>query len=622
MSNSQASKTPRTPRQKNYKEKEVFHDDNLTVIESGLKRGNPQKPISEKDLKTIEELFKIGCTVDEIIAVTGIKGLKHKKEYLENVSKWREGFKVSLRRQRYKAIQRGDSRLLVHMSKIYLDKESEKDKEDREHQELNDFLQFRIIKETFKEQADFIQDKKKTVSAMCSRRAGKTEGVARKIILKLLEYKRQADRNSEVIYKAYIICKSFKQGYRLYFNLLESILKKLDLPYTSLKSDGEIQFGDNFNLQITITGSDTLDSVEKLRGNKFVLAIIDEAQSCKYLHYLVNDILRPALLDYIDSQLYVFGTPPRTPNTYFEKLYLNEKTSSHHWDLTKNVFLPNYETILDRIKEETGLDESSPLFRREYLGLLEYDSEALFFKVSDKNYYTDEDLYNFILENRGHLSLVGGIDYGYSDHDAIMIFLHSKKSKIKYVLYEFKENHLNIDEIVKQIQYACNLEWLDSKYKSHIPQKIRMYGDGGGLGSKINKQVADSIKRELTNKTDIVIETALKVHKQIALEQCQLDIESGNIKFRKGGIYDEELKSIVKKRDLEDNLINEIDDGAYHPDLNDCCLYSNRFKWVIEDKEIEKILNAEQKEAEYIASTDEIERRFFSNEKKEIRKNF
>ena len=139
-----------------------------------------------------------------------------------------------------------------------------------------DFLEYRIMKQLFREQRDvFLDTMVRRKCIMCSRRAGKTELNARLLV------RTCAIPNSPCLYVNLTFANAINQT----FDKILDCAKAVELPVqSSSKADGFIIFANGSS--ITFKGNTNKAEADKIRGYKYRLAIIDEAQS----YYTIEDI--------------------------------------------------------------------------------------------------------------------------------------------------------------------------------------------------------------------------------------------------------------------------------------------------------------------------------------------
>lgn len=82
--------------------------------------------LTELDEDQIARLASIQCSVDEIASVMGVGRDVIYKRYMHAVNNGREKGKVSLRRRQWEVAQEGDTRMLIHLGKYWLDQRDDK----------------------------------------------------------------------------------------------------------------------------------------------------------------------------------------------------------------------------------------------------------------------------------------------------------------------------------------------------------------------------------------------------------------------------------------------------------------------------------------------------------------
>lgn len=572
--------------------------------------GRRPKPI---DKEKFEEMCAIQCTEEEIAAVfdvnptTLLKWCKrtYKKNFSEVFNEKRQVGFYSLRSSGWKMKDKNPRIMELLMSK-YLDISMTKNIniETKNGERDPDYQTYRIRKSLFKEQREVFDSPEKHIIALCSRRSGKTVLCSKMLADAINQRTAEIEANPTKEYYFVIVAKTYTQAASLYWLKLENELSALKIEYKGSRTEGKIYVGKNKNAVILLSGSDTIEQVEKLRGNPVAFFVIDEAQSQKYCRYLLEDILLPATSDFVNSKGILVGTPPRAKGTTFERIYRdpNNNWGKYHWNMSQNIYLPDYENILEKIKAETGLQETDPIFKREYLGELVYDTEAIVYRLTEQNYYEKQELLQFVERHCRCLELLGGIDYGFSDCDAISVWLSAKDSRDKYLLFEFKQNHLMTEQIIQKIKEVASLSWLDPAIRPYIQNQMILSYDCGGGGSRISKEAASAIASDLSLQSNTVIKPAYKVDKGMSVDLLRKDVNAGHIKIPKGGIFDREAESTVWRRDKDDKLIYEIDDDAYHPDLLDTARYALREKWAREQTDIERMSQTKEEPRNEIQS--------------------
>lgn len=434
-----------------------------------------------------------------------------------------------------------------------------------------DFMQFKLIKTVFDKQRDVLLDtyvRRKYIIA--GRRAGKTDNIGR-----LLYYvAAKPDMH------AYYINLTFGNAMDQMWELLLKVAKMcdIDIAKTSQKS-GDITLANGS--QIHLRGNATVAEQEKFRGFKAGLVIVDEAQSQRGLKPLIEEIIEPMLMDYEGSMLVLQGTPPRVPDTYFEKLYREYRdhpkpdAKSYNWNMLSNPFIPNVDKELDLICERKGVTRDDPIIQREYLGVVgAYDVEArMFNQVATYDGIIPESFFEQPIE------VVIGVDYGFNDYNSVigMVFRKDTGEPQRdgatlagkaYVFYEDKFNKATVTEIITSVRKAVD------QGKGLLMKNPKNRLDDLGIYCDTNEK---SISYEMIQTYNLPAYNAWKYDKNMALSQLKVDMQKAQILIPKDGVVEDETKRILYKRDKEtDAILDEIDDNVFHPDALMALLYASR----------------------------------------------
>lgn len=417
-----------------------------------------------------------------------------------------------------------------------------------------DFIKFRIMNTLYKEQRDVFLDKYRKKIAICSRRVGKTELAARLLL-------------DDMIYPnhhAVFISTKFENGIRQCYPIVEELAKSLGFSIEKAsKSDGEIAFSNGSN--ILFKGNSNKSEADKLLGYKFSCAIIDEGQTQINLMYLLDTVLRPALVDYEDSRLVILGTPPRIPKTAVETIWNEYKEWQHYnWDMRRNPFMKNVDEYIEGICRDKGCTIEAPFIQREMLGIMGiYDTEAQVFK----DYKAYEEIPSFPITN-----IYIGNDYGWNDYNAIIGVATNNKTKQGYVFFEKKFNKSTVTDIIN-----ANKEAIDKgrELLIHSGADISNIGIYGDTSDK-------SIIYEMSQTHNLPAYCCYKYDKMNAITQLADYCRAGTIVIPKGGILDDEMQRTLYKRLEDDSITSEIDDDIFHPDALLAFLYASRqwhFDW-------------------------------------------
>ena len=396
-------------------------------------------------------------------------------------------------------------------------------------------------------------------TTVCSRRAGKTVGIAADMIDTAL---REAETN--LLY----ITITQQQARVIIWSDLIKIVEEYELDCKTDNVRLTIAFPNKS--KIYIAGAKDRTEIEKFRGWKLRKCYIDECQSFRsYLKELINDIIIPALRDKRGG-LYLTGTPgPVKAGVFFE--YSQSKNwKSHHWTAFDNPYMhsPPAMDLEEILREERiirGIDESDPSYIRETFGRWVEDKDALVFKFSRaKNIYDR-------VPTDGEWNYIIGIDIGYNDSDAIAVLGYNTYHKKVYLVDEHVKNKQNISQLVAVIQ----------QYKDEY-NPIRMVMDAGALGKKIQE--------ELRMRHGLNIEAADKTRKVEFIELLNDDLRTEKFKAFKGSIFEEDCMLVQWDKDskLRNPEKPKISD-TYHSDICDAVLYAWRdCRHYLSEKPIER----------------------------------
>lgn len=358
-------------------------------------------------------------------------------------------------------------------------------------------LSLDLATRTHSKQAALILDVTDQVVALCSRRAGKTSAARLKLI------KTACERPGTV---SVLVAPTRGQAKKLYWQDLQKDLRDLDVGFEYNATELIVRLPNGS--EIWLAGAATTADIERLRGFKFALVIIDEAQVIRddVLRRLVEDVLQWALVDH-QGQLLVLGTPPPVPVGWFVERYtgLDAKGkevlgwSRHHFTIFDNTKMPGGQkavtAYLEKIKRERGITEGTPTYRREVLGELVLDASQLVLNAFDGelSVYHPNEL------PAGTPTVVMGVDIGYQDADAIADLGRFAASNDLWLVEEWEETHQTEEQLGEHIK-AHSERWLP----------VAKVADTGGGG---RKTVAG-----ISQRLGLTIEAA---HKPSVVEQMQ-----------------------------------------------------------------------------------------------------
>lgn len=317
----------------------------------------------------------------------------------------------------------------------------------------------------FPKQLDFINDPALFVTAVTSRRAGKTTACA----LHLLHV---ANENPKTVCLYITLART--NAKKIIWPMLKDLNEELKLNGIANESDLSMKLPNNSI--IYCSGAATASEIDRFRGLALKLVYIDEAQSFGlYLDKLIDDVLVPACFDN-RGQIRLIGTPGPVPVGFFYSANNNSNWSKHSWTMFDNPWIERKrgespKAILDQELIRRGVSVDDPTIQREVFGKWVTDTATLVLHYNKEiNHYDDlpTDTYNYIM----------GIDLGFKDADAICILGHSANSPVSYLVDELVTTKQGITELMQQVEFLRN------KYNCY-----KLVIDTGGLGLKIAEEM-------------------------------------------------------------------------------------------------------------------------------------
>lgn len=394
----------------------------------------------------------------------------------------------------------------------------------------------------FPAQNAFINDTARYISAQCSRRAGKTNGLAYRFFKTLEKYPK-----SQCIYLGHT--RDSAKG--AIWPVLNEINDKYKLGCTFLESKLQMKHPNGAILHIL--GADMSNYIKRLRGRKFPGVAIDEAQDFgNHLESLIDDVLTPSISDYTDGWLAVTGTPGPVPQGYFFDVTCNHKFGFNHhaWTLYENPNMPNPQAFVADLKKRKEWADDNPTLMREWLNHWVLDVNALWVRysesINDYNQLPPGHKWNYIL----------GVDIGFKDADAIAVVAWSETNPTTYLVEERITRKQGISELVAQIDV------LQKRYDAY---KIVM--DEGGLGKKIGE--------EIRRRFGCPLEPADKANKQDNVEFLNDAMRLGKFKAKAKSQFAQD--SYMVQIDWDKSTPNRIIlKKTFHSDIIDAVLYAFR----------------------------------------------
>lgn len=442
-----------------------------------------------------------------------------------------------------------------------------------------------------------IDDPSTRKAALCPRRSGKSWAAMAYAHIVCLK-----QPNARVV----IATLTLKTAKNIYWWEMEAFARHYGLNLDRNLNELRVDFPNGS--KIMLIGAESKAQVDKLRGGKYNLIIIDECKSFPeiILTELIREVMEPALDDY-KGTLLLIGTPgnllagPFYEATFpgliddredsnlrgqpFSRCYANPEPywkrtkgteprwSRHTWSRQDNVFIPHLWAESLKRKAREGWDDDHPTWLREYLGhwvpadsAYVYALNAMIRKDKDRClWYPDLKSNEKFGLPPGNWHYVLGLDLGFEDDTALCIVAYNDLDPILYHCWEMKKPHLDVDQVGTWVEHARSL--VDGQFDAIV-------GDFGGGG----KQIIETFRRRY----GINIIAAEKTQKFDYIELLNADYLSGRIRIMKNSdLYHEkcmltwDLSKASKEMLAKTGKLREAPELPNH--LCDAFLYTWRY---------------------------------------------
>jgi hypothetical protein len=303
---------------------------------------------------------------------------------------------------------------------------------------------------SFPKQRAFIEDPSRLKGACCSRRAGKSHGVALMLLMKAIEFP-----GTTPVY----INMNRASAQLIIWPALRELDAEFSLGLEFIRASGDILVP-SVGSEIRVFGAGSRREMDKTRGvgSTLTIACLDECQNFGAdMEYLIRNVLLPATADN-KAPLVLTGTPNQTCAGPFYEICNQEgdlveglreegfNWSIHNWTMQDN---PHIMDVEEEYRLALGANinwtENTPAFRREYFGEWVRDTAGLCFEILDFM-WTDE----FPESDTEDWEYVLGVDIGTKDPCAYTVLAYSREIGVTYVLQSYRD-HFNTLEAGAEI---------------------------------------------------------------------------------------------------------------------------------------------------------------------------
>lgn len=327
----------------------------------------------------------------------------------------------------------------------------------------------------FGPQRDFIEDPSRLKVACCSRRAGKSHGIALALLKAGFEHP-----NSFPIY----INMNRASAKGIIWPALKAIDNQLSLGLRFDNTHGHIYLPNGS--AIMVYGAGSKREMDKIRGLAPPAICLDEAQNMgNDMLYLLTQVLLPATFDY-KAPIMVTGTPSNSRHSPFYKICHGQKLddsmgnigwSVHNWTMLENPYIPDPEEQMAMFREAMGWNINTPAYLRELCGQWIFDTDRTIFDARK-----DMLVPSFPVELTTDWRWVLGVDLGTQDPCAFSVLAYSRMLARCYVVESYRMPGLST------IEAGTEIERLYARY----PKFSHTVVDSGGQGAAFIRQWKDT----------------------------------------------------------------------------------------------------------------------------------
>lgn len=315
----------------------------------------------------------------------------------------------------------------------------------------------------FPEQDSFVYDTAQFVAALCTRRAGKSSGLARRFIKTMQKFPKQTCRYFSL---------TRQSAKEILWDAFQEECDRQGVQYEAKLGSLTIKLKNGAKL--VLYGADQKGLARRFRGVKSPAVAIDEVQSfpSDVLEHLVDDVLVPTMADFgDDAWLALSGTPGPIPRGLWHDITTAGigGYSLHQWSHKVNPYIAK--GFADKYRLKKGWDLKHPTWLREWEGIWVLDLESLLIKW-------DEKLNHYETLPPGNYHYITGIDIGWRDADALATLAWRDEGREIYL----------VEEVVTAGQDITSLA-LDIKANMKKFNPIKLPLDEGALGKKIAEEL-------------------------------------------------------------------------------------------------------------------------------------
>ena len=398
-----------------------------------------------------------------------------------------------------------------------------------------------LLDVAFPKQRAFIEDTSTFKAAICTRRAGKSYAIGLYLIDEALK-----TPQCSVLYAALTRDTAKRTMVK---DVIQPILKSRGIKATYNKV--ELSFTFRNGSVLYLLGLDqSEEEQEKLLGQKYRLAVIDECASFRQDLTTIVGKLRQAVASYRGS-ICLIGTPGDVLG-YFHKVTTGaiKGWSVHRWTYHDNPYERDQqeEVRLQTLQDDPSYEETSE-YKQFYLGEWAINESSLVYRYAASRNTADA------LPEDEEWTYALGVDLGFNDESAFVVVAYSAHRKELYVVESQKEPGLDFTATAQRIH-----------------QLIEVYSPFPIVVDGANKQGVE----EMRVRHSLPLEPAEKTAKVDHIRLLNADLQAGRVKLLPlaEDLSKEWAELVWDERALQHGIRKEHPQKPNH--LSDAMLYAWR----------------------------------------------
>lgn len=355
---------------------------------------------------------------------------------------------------------------------------------------------------SFPEQWKFVEDESRLISALCTRRAGKSMAASMKFLKTGFMHP-----GCSMLYCGLTETAAWRI---LWKDCLKILGKQFDIRLIGKKSEAAVEMADVGSVIYFLGIDSNSEEMSKALGQKYRIVIVDEGAKYKQdLRAFVHEIAFPAVSDY-EGSVCMAGMPSNDVKSFFYEVTSGNEPgwSNHFWTWEHNRYVSKQisRQVAFLKKTNPGIEKTST-FIQHYLGKWVVD-------ITAKMYHFDAEVNVFRELPGGEWRYVLGIDLGYDDPTAFVVLAYRDYDPCVYVVDVYKRKNMTISEVAERIKHY-----------------FRVY--------KVDKAIIDGSAKqaveELKQRHGIPLTAADKAGKADFIQICNDDLKGSRVKVKSTG---------------------------------------------------------------------------------------